>query len=180
MQAAAWKDAERLKTLIAEGADLSQTDSSGWSALMYAASVASDFPVQILLKAGADPNQSSPHGDTPLMASAMAGFWDRDLVKAGALINAKNKDGQTVLMILASRAEVDGIREALQAGADASLRDAQGRTGLDYLRLASCGKSPLYDPITDSNYSFTKCTALGAKDVRSAEKILKAAIHKLN
>jgi TonB family protein len=96
-------DKDKLKTLIAAGGDLKLTDASGWSALMYASSVSSDYPVQMLLKAGADPNQSSPHGDTPLMVNALSGYWNNDLVKAGANVNAQNKDGQTALMILVTR-----------------------------------------------------------------------------
>jgi hypothetical protein len=166
---------EKLKALIDAGANLREVDSSGWSALMYASRDSSDFPVQMLLKAGADPNQSSPHGDTPLMVNAMSGHWNDNLVKAGAKINAQNKDGQIALMFLAARDEVDEIRDALQAGADASLRDTKGRTALDYLRLASCGKSPFYDPITDGSYGYRKCTAFDADDLRKAQKLLKDA-----
>jgi hypothetical protein len=175
MLAAARNKLGDLKALIAAGSAVKQTDGSGWSALMYAACASSGLPVQMLLKTGADPNQSSPHGDTALMASAACGSWDTNLVKAGASVNAQNKDGQTALMFLASRDEVDDIREALQAGASAALKDKKGRTALDYLRLANCGKSPFYDPVTDGNYSYTKCTALDADDVKKARKLLQDA-----
>ena len=139
MISAGWNDTDRLKLLINAGADVKRVDSSGWTALMYASSASSAFPVQVLLKAGADPNQSSPRGDTPLMVSALSGIWNDVLARAGARLNARNKDGQTALMILAERGDPDSIGEALKAGADATLRDAKGRTALDYLRLASCG-----------------------------------------
>jgi len=178
MIAAGRNDPERLKALINAGADVSKTDSSGWSALMYAAFASSDIPVQLLLKAGADPNQSSPHGDTPLMVSAAFGNWDDVLVKAGAWPNAQNSAGQTTLMFLASRGEVDAIDEALRAGADASLKDKKGRTALDYLELASCGKSPLYDPVEDGVFTFTKCTAFHDEDLKRARKLLGDALRK--
>lgn len=111
------------------------------------------------------------------MASCASGSWDDDLVKAGVKINAQNKDGQTALMFLAARDEVDEIRDALKAGANAALKDAKGRTALDYLRLANCGKSPLYDPITDGIYSYSKCTAFDADDLRKAKKLLRDAMH---
>jgi DNA-binding NarL/FixJ family response regulator len=98
------------------------------------------------------------------------------LVKAGAKINARNQDGQTALMFLAARDEVDAIRDALKAGADASLKDSKGRTALNYLKLASCGKSPLYDPVTDGIYGYSKCTAFHVDDLRKAEKLLKDAV----
>jgi len=176
MLAAAWNKVERLKALIDAAADLKETDASGWSALMYAAAGPQSDALQILLKAGADPNQSSPHGDTPLMASCASGSWDGDLVTAGAKVNAQNKDGQTALMFLAARDEVDEIRDALKAGANPVLKDVKGRSALDYLRLASCGKSPIYDPITDGIYSYRKCTAFDADDLRKAETLLRDAM----
>jgi hypothetical protein len=178
MLAAARKEMDKLKVLIDAGGNVNETDASGWSVLMYAANSSSSIPVQMLLKAGANPNQSSPHGDTPLMVSCLDGSWDDDLVNAGANVNAQNKDGQTALMMLAARDEVDEIRDALKAGADVSLKDKKGRTALDYLRLASCGKSPLYDPVTDGIYGFSKCTAFPADDLRAAEKLLEDAAHK--
>jgi TonB family protein len=176
MLAAARKEVDKLKALIDTGGNVNETDASGWSVLMYAARSSSSFPVQMLLKAGADPNQSSPHGDTPLMVSCLDGLWDDDLVKAGANVNAQNRDGQTALMMLATRDEVDEIRDALNAGSDASLKDKKGRTALDYLRLASCGKSPLYDPVTDDISGFRKCTAFPEDELRAAEKLLEDAL----
>jgi ankyrin repeat protein len=179
MMAAARKDLDKLKAFIDAGGNLKKVDASGWSVLMYAVCSSSSFPIQMLLKAGADPNQSSPHGDTPLMVSCLNGSWDDDLVKAGANVNAQNKDGQTALMMLAARDEVDEIRDALKAGSDASLKDKQGRTALDYLRLASCGKSPLYDPLlTNSGYGNSKCTSFNADDFHKAEKLLEEALRK--
>ena len=177
MLAAARNDMDKLKALIGTGSDVNQTDASGWSVLMYATVGSSSAPVGMLLMAGANPNQSSPHGDTALMVSAVQGTWEKNLVKAGARINAQNKDGQTALMFLAARHEVDEIRDALRAGADASMKDAKGRTALDYLKLASCGRSPIYDPIiTNSGYGNTKCTAFDKDDLSNAERLLEEAV----
>jgi hypothetical protein len=179
MLAACNNEIDRLKALIAAGADVKQTDASGWSALMYASSISSDDPVRILLKAGADPNQSSTHGDTPLMVNALSGDWNSDLIKAGANVNTQNKDGRTALMILVTRNEVDDIRDALLSGANASLKDNKGRTALDYLKLASCGKSPIADPIREwMVIGYKKCTAFDGKDFRAAKKLLEEAIAK--
>jgi hypothetical protein len=146
---------------------------------MYAASASTDASVQIILKAGADPNQSSPHGDTALMVAALSGWWNDELVKAGARVDARNSDGQTALMILAIRGNPNGIRDALKAGTDPSLKDAKGRTALDYLRQASCGKSPVYDPVEDDGgIIFSRCTVIDADDLRKAEKLLLDAMHK--
>jgi hypothetical protein len=81
-------------------------------------------------------------------------------------------------MFLAARDEADAIRDALRAGADPSLKDAKGRTALDYLRLASCGKNPLYDPLTLgwNELPNSKCTAFYPDDLRKAEKLLEEAM----
>ena len=178
MLAAARKEMVKLKALVDAGGNVNETDASGWSVLMYAACSSSYSPVEMLLKAGADPNQSSPHGDTPLMVSCLNGNWDDNLVESGADVNAQNKVGQTALMMLAARDNVDEIRDALEAGSDASLKDKQGRTALDYLKLASCGKSPLYDPLlTNIGYGYSKCTAFPADELRAAEKLIEDTLH---
>lgn len=172
-------DVKEMKALIDAGANVSAVDASGWSALMYMSAFSGSYngsdsePLKLLLRAGADPNQGSLHGDTPLMFAALEGDWSDDLVKAGAKINVQNKDGQTALMILAARWDkVDAIRAALQAGADASLKDAKGRTALDYLRLANCGKSPMDDSIVRGPSRISDCTGFQADDLLKAETLL--------
>jgi hypothetical protein len=65
--------------------------------------------IQLLLKSGADPNQSSARGETALMASALDRLFDEHLAKAGANINAQNSVGTTALMILAAKSSPDEI-----------------------------------------------------------------------
>ena len=177
MRAASSGDMEQLKSLIDSGTNVNQTDASGWNALMYAAASHSSEPIKLLLKAGANVNQQSLRGDTPLIASASEGTWDDDLVRAGAKMNIQNQEGQTALMFLAARSEVDELRDALIAGASASQKDAKGRTAIDYLHHASCGKSPLSDPLTNGwmAMTYSKCNALNADDVRAANKLLSDA-----
>jgi hypothetical protein len=177
MLAGARNEVDRVKALIDSGANVKEKDASGWSAMMYAARASSDSPVQLLLRAGADPNESSPHGDTPLMVSCSSGNWNADLVRAGARINAQNKGGQTALMILAARDETDEIRSALKAGANARLKDWMGRTALDYLKLSNCGKSPIADPLINQwmELGNPKCEEFDADDFREAEKLLRDA-----
>jgi hypothetical protein len=70
------------------------------------------------------------------------------------------------------------MKEALQAGANASLRDNKGRTLLDYLNLANCGKSPFHDPVEDNRIGYTRCTAFLPQGPRKARKLLRDAIDK--
>ncbi len=143
MKAAGKADVEAIKEAIARGDPIDEVDSSGWTALMYAAASSHSEPVQILLKAGANPNHRSLIGDTPLMTSAIARQFDEDLWRGGAEINAKNSDGVSALMILAASGDGDEVKAALVDGADAGAKDARGRSSLGYLRLTNCGKSPI-------------------------------------
>ena len=173
MKAAADADVAGMKTALKSGDEVDAVDASGWTALMYAAASSHSEPVQFLIAAGADAKHHSGKGDTPLMASAVSGMFDEDLLKAGAEVNKQNSDGVTALMILAAKGDADEIKSALNAGADPKLKDAKGRTALDYLRLANCGKNPL------GEYSLYesggKCDHLDEDDVKGVTTLLKTA-----
>jgi hypothetical protein len=78
-------------------------------------------------------------------------------------------------MMLATRADPDEIARALKDGADPLLKDKLGRTALDYLRLTSCGKSPLRDRFRE-NITYTRCNALDSDDVKKATELFRAAM----
>ena len=107
------------------------------------------------------------------MASAISRSFDEDLARAGAEVNAQNSAGTTALMILAAKGEADEVSAALKAGANARLRDTKGRTAVDYVRLASCGKSPI--PEWTTFVSGGKCDHLDEDDVHRITVLLKAA-----
>jgi TonB family protein len=176
MRAAAKADVNSIQEAIARGDVIDAVDSSGWTALMYAAASSHSEPVQLLLKAGANPNHKSFAGDTPLMASAIARQFDEDLWRGGAEINAKNIDGVTALMILAARGEADEVKAALNAGADAFAKDAKRRSPLDYLRLANCGKSPIIESHTFDTGG--KCDQLDEHEVKQISSLLRNAKQK--
>jgi TonB family protein len=176
MRAAIKADINSIKQAIARGDEIEAVDSSGWTALMYAAASSHSEPVQLLLKRGANPNHKSFAGDTPLMASAIARQFDEDLWRGGAEINAKNGDGVSALMILAARGEADEVKAAINAGADAYAKDAKGRTPLDYLRLANCGKSPIIEWHTFETGG--KCDQLDEDEVKQVASLLKSAKQK--
>ena len=134
---------EPLKRYLAAGDDVNAADESGWTALMYAAALTGDDTpnVRLLLEAHADPNRASLHGFTALMMAAYFGEFRHELLDFGAKIDARNADGVTTLMLLAEHARPDVLEEALQAGADATIRDDMGRNALDYLLAASCGRA---------------------------------------
>ncbi len=181
IRAASRADVVELSRLIGTGLNVNEMDASGWSALMYAAASGQAKPVQLLLHAGAKPNHVSIRGDAPLIASASKGMWDADLVRAGAKVNWQNKEGQTALMFLAAQAAADALREALKAGANVALKDRNGRTAVDYLHLASCGKSPVSDPLTIAwmTTTYSTCSALNADEVKATDKLLWEASGKI-
>jgi ankyrin repeat protein len=95
--------------------------------------------IQILLKAGANPNFQNRQGDGPL---SMAVRWGGPqivelLLKAGAEVNIRNASGITPLNELAqltgyyNKSDRNRIAELLlQNGADPSIADNQGNTAL--------------------------------------------------
>ncbi len=176
MRAAINADINSINDAIARGDEIDAVDSSGWTALMHAAASSDSEPVRLLLNAGANPNHKSFAGDTPLMASAIARQFDEDLWRGGAEINAKNGDGVTALMILAAKGEADEVKAAINAGAEAYAKDTKGRSPLDYLRLANCGKSPIIEwhPFETAG----KCHQLDEDDVKQVASLLKNAKQK--
>ena len=137
-----------LEKLLKNGEPVEDADASGWTALMYAANLDywEDTAVKLLLNAHADPNRASLHGDTALMFAAYRGTLSKLLLDHGANLNAHNAEGVTPLMLLVQQINPDELKDALALGADANAHDDLGRTALDYLRAASCGKSIIPPP----------------------------------
>ena len=77
-------------------------------------------------------------------------------------------------MILAAKGEADEVAAALKAGANSRLRDAKGRTALDYVRLANCGESPV--PERSNFAGGGKCDHLDEEDVRKITSLLHTAV----
>ncbi|HEY1255518.1 MAG TPA: hypothetical protein VGF01_12120 [Terracidiphilus sp.] len=60
----------------------------------------------------------------------------------------------------------------MQSGAKASIKDNHGRTALDYLKLANCGKSPIADPVEEWMVLCNKkCTMFNKKYLRAVKKL---------
>jgi hypothetical protein len=178
MDAAATGDKAAIQAAFASGEKVTDADASGWTPLMYAAGSYGNSGMNEMLAAGADVNARSRRGETALMAAAAAGNADKDLIKAGADVNAANDVGMTTLMLLVQRGESDEVATLLKAGANARIRDKAGRTSLDYLNAANCGRPIVkaVDPpgwMTGTMY-YSVCTALG-KDYRAVKNELKAA-----
>ena len=173
MDAAHSGDKAGVEAALLTGDKLIDVDASGWTPLMYAASSYGDSVVSEMLNEGAKVNARSRRGETALMASAVTGMADEDLLNAGADVNAVNDVGMSALMLLVQGGEPDEITALLKAGADARKKDASGRTALDYLNAANCGR-----PIVQAKdpqwmiAGYSKCNALGGDDYQKSKQLL--------
>ena len=178
MDAAQRGDDAAFRTALTAGDKLTDVDASGWKPLMYATSSYGNSEESEILKACANFNARSKRGETALMASAVTGMVDEDLLAAGADVNAVNDGGMTALMLLVQRAEADEIAILLKAGADARKKDAAGRTAMDYLNAANCGRPIVNQKDTQwMTVGYSRCNALDQDDyVKSKQLLIKAGV----
>ncbi len=86
--------------------------------------------VKMLLDAGADPNQETPN-DKPALFRLSEAKLVPVLIAGGAKVNGQDSDGNTPLM---STIYVDTLKALLEAGADPTLRNKQGKTAGEQFR----------------------------------------------
>ncbi len=114
-------DADRVKQLIAAGADVNLANNYGSNAMQLAAEVANTEVLKLLLDAGADADSPNPEGQTALMLVARTGNVDaaKLLVAKGANINARESWGeQSALMWASARRHPEMMDYLLEQGAD--------------------------------------------------------------
>jgi len=134
---------EAARVLIAAGADVNATDSSGQSAYLIATSEVGDDPrlLELTLAAGADVDAKDGYNGTGLIRAAERGYPKivARLLAAGIDRDHVNRLGWTALLeavILGDGgpAHVQTVRLLLQGGADADLPDGEGVTSLAHAR----------------------------------------------
>ena len=144
-EAAALDHAERVRGLLAGGADVDQRSPDGFTPLQYAAYFGAPEAAAVLLEAGADVHAvaGNPSRVQPLHA-AVAGRCHpvvRRLVAAGADVNARQQGGFTPLHSAALNGDEDTVHALLDAGADPARATDEGVRPADL--AASSGHEPL-------------------------------------
>ena len=148
-----------LNALIKAGAVVNIKSKQGNTALNLAAHWGREACLKLLIEAGADVNIPNDHRTTPLCssidgqfdvffvnklidgqykfcevgASAIGGRWENIpdiLVKAGANVNQRDRDGSTPLMAAVAYNLMRITNMLLTAGADVNIRDRRGRDAL--------------------------------------------------
>lgn len=117
--------------LAKNGADVNAYETRGFTPLILAAYNGQGAAVDALIALGADPcKPDSNQGNTAQMGVAFKGddAIAARLLKEKCDVNARNKAGQTALMMAALFARTKQIEMLLAAGADPALADASGRT----------------------------------------------------
>jgi hypothetical protein len=125
-----------VKRLIESGCDLNEK-SFGEMPLHYAANNGHTDIVELLLKAGANPNGKDDAGETPLHSAVMEGKQDvaARLLDKGADVNAQDDQGATALHVAAMKGRPELVDLLLAKGADPLTADKQGRTPMFYSKI---------------------------------------------
>ena len=91
---------EKVKSLIASGADVNAKSKYGDTPLHYAARRGHKIIGELLINKGAEVNAKNKSGETPLHIATFDGYKDfaEFLINNGANIDAMNKQGNTPLI----------------------------------------------------------------------------------
>jgi quinoprotein dehydrogenase-associated probable ABC transporter substrate-binding protein len=152
LESAMRDDVPSIKVLLAHGADKETKGPGGFDPLALSIEERKYEAAKALIDAGAKVNIAA--GDqrlTPLMIAAAESRpaegsifvpsstrpidIAKALIKDGADVNAKDKDGMTALMIAASHNNAPMVGLLLQSGADPAAKNAKGQTALDIANL---------------------------------------------
>ena len=133
-------DEQLVRILLDQHSDPNEPDGTGKGPLVYAAAKGLTPIVRMLLDAGADVNRVYAHKLTALMwaagypniVAAPDGLATAELLLArGASIHAVDDRGRSALMIAAERGHAEMVTGLMAHGANATLRDGQGKTAAD-------------------------------------------------
>jgi len=140
-----------VRTLLAHGVSPDLPIAGGGSCLLFAAALADERTARALLEAGANPNAADEQGTTALHAAAQGAFESGDtqrsramfdvLLRAGARLDARNRQGQDALLVLlgarsqpGTRCDAEHLHQLaawlLERGARVDTQDSRGVSAL--------------------------------------------------
>ncbi len=104
-------DAERVRSCIAEGLDVSAPDRDGWTPLHFAAQECALEAATLLIDAGAKVDAADLHGNTPLFRAVFNSRGRGEMIallrKSGANPGLVNKHGLTPVSLSRTIANFD-------------------------------------------------------------------------
>ncbi|KAG7385676.1 hypothetical protein PHYBOEH_008957 [Phytophthora boehmeriae] len=123
-------------SLIDYGASLDAINSSGMTALHYAASTGNAAFVSLLVHRGANVNQTDSRGATALHWAVFEGFQYTAMLLVGYKANQKicDSEKQTPLMIASALGDAFLAKQLVVEGAPLTAKDKHGRTAMDIAR----------------------------------------------
>ena len=136
---------KEIKHLIDLGVCVDAKDRSGNTALHWASGNGHADVVELLIGKGVKVGVRNGRGETPLSCVIRSCWRDIEkakaiieaLIKAGADINAKNKDGNTALHRVSERGHAKMVEALIKAGADINAKNKDGNTALHW--VSECG-----------------------------------------
>ena len=132
---------EALETIINHDVDVNITNKNNRTALMKACTMRNTNAINVLLRAGADPNITDNDGNTSLH-HAVEGGCSKDVLETiinhGGDVNATNKNNRTSLMIACYKRNIDSISVLLFAATDSNFSDVICDTCLHKAVRAGC------------------------------------------
>ncbi|KAK1943877.1 putative protein S-acyltransferase 23 [Phytophthora citrophthora] len=120
-------------SLIDSGASLDAMNSSGMTAIHYAASTGNAAFVSLLVSRGADVSQTDSRGATALHWAVFEGFQYTAMLLVGYGANQKicDSEKQTPLMIASALGDAFLAKQLVVEGAPVNAKDKHGRTAMD-------------------------------------------------
>lgn len=129
-------DPTQIQRLVDAGADIDEIDANGHTALWIASRRNKVNAVRDLLSLGADPNESGPDWDTPLLIATQVNSDTpiaELLIAASADVNVVDQRyGQTPLHYAVRENNREVVRLLLHSGANSNARSSSGDTPLQF------------------------------------------------
>jgi ankyrin repeat protein len=180
----------RIRTLVAQKADVNAPQADGMTALAWAAYRDDVETARLLVGAGADVKVANRYGVTPLSLACTNGSeaMVRLLLDAGADPNTALPGNETVLMTAARTGRLGPVKALLARGADVNARERKGQTalmwaaaeghaavvtdllaaGADFRTALPSGFTPLFFAVRDGRTDVVKVVLAAGADVNEA------------